>query len=235
MDTELCSKKRVTISEERKDTTLSSKLIKNPPVRGQFGEAFIELREGYRAKKHRAYENHGQEHEILRKIIERNLREFGWLEGCMTSKWCCAPFTVPELPPVEQNTMVSWRMVVDFNILNAESKADSQPLPLIEEEIVKRARGRLCSVLDLRHGFHQMPLRKDSPPLTCMCTPCGPVQWTVIPMGLRNGPSFFQRMTEDFLCTGHPGLCAFVSGHINDIFIATEGEGLTEEERVALH
>ena len=128
---------------ERKDTTLSGKLIKDPPVRGQFGEAFIELREGYKAKKQRPYENHGHKHEILRKIIERNLREFGWLEGCMTSEWCCSPFTVPKPPPADQNTIDGWRMVVDFRNLNAETKADSHPLPLIEEEIAKRARGRL--------------------------------------------------------------------------------------------
>ena len=235
VDTELCSKAREKIFEDWKDTTLSGKLIKDPPVRGQFGEAFIELREGYKAKKQRPYENHGHKHEILRKIIERNLREFGWLEGCMTSEWCCAPFTVPKPPPADQNTIDGWRMVVDFRNLNAETKADSHPLPLIEEEIAKRARGRLFSVLDLRHGFHQMPLRKDSRPLTCMCTPCGPVQWTVMPMGLKNAPSFFQRMMEDVLFTAHPELRAFVSVYIDDIIIATEGGGLTEAELVALH
>ena len=162
VDTELCSKKREKFFEERKNTTLSGKLVKNPPVRGQFGEALIELREGYKAKKQRPYENHGQKHEILRKIIERNLREFGWLEGCMTSEWCFAPFTVPQPPPAHQNTIDGWRMELDFRNLNAETKADSHPLPLIEEEIAKRARGRLFRVLDLRRGFHQMPLRKDS-------------------------------------------------------------------------
>ena len=235
VDTELCSKTREKIFEERKDTTLSGKLIKDPPVRGQFGEAFIELREGYKAKKQRPYENHGHKHEILRKIFERNLREFCWLEGCMTSEWCCAPFTVRKPPPADQNTIDGWRMVVDFRNLNAETKADSHPLPLIEEEIAKRARGRLFSVLDLPHGFHQMPLRKDNRPLTCMCTPCGPVQWTVMPMGLKNAPSFFQRMMEDVLFSAHPELRAFVSVYIDDIIIATEGEGLTEAELVALH
>ena len=96
VDTELCSRKGEKTFEERKDTTLSGKLVKNPPVRWQFGEAFIELREGYKAKKQRPYENHGQKHEILINIIERNLRELCWLEGCMTS---CAPFTVRKPPP----------------------------------------------------------------------------------------------------------------------------------------
>ena len=153
----------------------------------------------------------------------------------MTSEWCCAPFTVPQPPFADQNTIDGWRMVVDLCNLNAENKADSHSLPLIEEEKAKRARGRLFSVLDLRHGFHQMPLAKASRPLTCMCTPCGPVQWTVMPMGLKNAPAFFQRMMEDVLFTSHPELRAFASVYIDDIIIATEGEGLSEEEPLALH
>ena len=128
-----------------------------------------------------------------------------------------------------------WRMVVDFRNLNAETKADSHPLPLIEEETAKRARGRLFSVLDLRHGFHQILLRKDSRPLACMCTPCGPVPWTVMPMGLKNAPSFFRRMIEHVLFTAHPELRAFVGVYMGDVIIATEGEGLTQAGLVALH
>ena len=235
VDTELCSKKREKIFEERKDTTPSGKLVTSPPVRGQFGEAFIELREGYKAQKQRPYESHGQKHENLRKIIERNVRKFGWIEGCMTSEWCCAPITVPKPPPADQNTIDGWQIVVDFRNLNPETKADLHPLPLMEEEIAKRARGRLISVLDLRHGLHQMPLRKDSRPLTCMCTPCSSDQWTVMPMRLKNAPSFFQKMMEDVLFTAHPELRAFVNVHIDDIIVATEGEGLTEDKLVALH
>ena len=63
VDTELCSKSREKIFEERKDTTLSGKLIKDPPVRGQFGEAFIELREGYKPKT-----------SALMKIMDINMR-----------------------------------------------------------------------------------------------------------------------------------------------------------------
>ena len=56
---------------------------------------------------------------------------------------------------------------------------------------MKRAKGKFFSVLDLRHGFHQMLLAKWSRPLTCMCSPVGPVQWTGMPMDLKNDPSPF--------------------------------------------
>ena len=56
-----------------------------------------------------------------------------------------------------------------------------------------------------------------------------------MPMGLKNASSFFQRMMEDVLFTAHPELRAFVSVYIDDIIIATEGEGLTKAELVTLH
>ena len=204
-------------------------------MRGLQGSAFIKLKEGGNPKEQRPYKTYGKKHVILRDIIQRNLQEFGWLEACMTSEWCCAPFTVPKPPPADQNSIDGWRMVVAFRNLNPETKADSHPLPLVEEQIVKRAKGKLFSLLDLRHGFHQMPLAESSRPLTCMCSPLGLVQWTVMPMGLKNAPSFFQRMMEEVLFSEHPELREFVSIYIDDIFIATVGDGLTEQELVDLH
>ena len=122
-----------TFFTERKDTTLSGTLVKNPPVRGSQGEAFIELKEGAKLKKQQPYENNGKKQKILRDIIQGNLRQFGWFEGCMTSEWCCAPFSVPRPPRADHNPLDGWRMVVDFCNLNAETKANSHLLALSEE------------------------------------------------------------------------------------------------------
>ena len=192
VEKQLCNERGGNIFTKQKDTTLSGKLVRHPPVRGLHRQAFIELKEGAKPKKQRPYENSCKKDEILRDIIQRHLREFGWWQACMTSEWCRAPFTVPEQPPTDQTSIDGWRMVVGFLNLNAETGADSHPLRLIEEEIVKRAKGKLFSVLDLRHGFHQMSLAKSSRPLTCMCSPLGRVQWTVMPMGLKNAPGLFQ-------------------------------------------
>ena len=56
-----------------------------------------------------------------------------------------------------------------------------------------------------------------------------------MPMGLKNVQSFVQRIMEDVLSTGHPELCSFVTMYIDAITIATQGDGPTEEELVALH
>ena len=100
---------------------------------------------------------------------------------------------------------------------------------------MKRTKGKLFSVLDLRHGFQQMPLVKSSRPVTCMCRPVGLVHWTVMPTGLKNAPSFFQRMIEEVLFSEHPKLREFVSVYIHDRIIVTAGDGLTEQELVDLH
>ena len=78
VDSELCSKRHETIFEQRKDTTLSGKILKNPPVRGRSGGAFIELKQTYKAKKQTPYENHGRKRDILREIVREKVTEFGW-------------------------------------------------------------------------------------------------------------------------------------------------------------
>ena len=143
VESQLCNERREKIFAERKDTTLSGKLVNDPPVRGLHGEAFIKLKEGAKPKKQCPYENHAKKHEVFCGIIQRNLQEFGWLEACMTSEWCCAPFTVPKPPRADQNSLDGWRMVVDLRNLDAETKADSNALPLIEKEIVKGAKGEI--------------------------------------------------------------------------------------------
>ena len=60
VESQLCNERRGKDFAERKHTTLSGKLVQNPPVRGLHGEAFIELKEGVKPKTQRPYENHGK-------------------------------------------------------------------------------------------------------------------------------------------------------------------------------
>ena len=69
VESQLCNEQKEKIFAKRRDTTLSGKLIKNPPVRGLHGEAFIELKAGVKPKKRQPYKNHGKKQEILRDII----------------------------------------------------------------------------------------------------------------------------------------------------------------------
>ena len=57
----------------------------------------------------------------------------------------------------------------------------------------------------------------------------------VMPMGLKNAPSFFQRMMEEVLFSEHPDLRKFVSVYIDGIIIATVGNSLIKQELGNLH
>ena len=63
------------------------------------------------------------------------------------------------------------------------------------------------------------------------------VDWLerVMPMGLKNAPSLFQRMMEEVLFSEHPHLRKFVSVYIDGIIIATVGDSLIKQELVDLH
>ena len=149
----------------------------------------------------------------------------------MTSEWCSAPFTVPEPPPADQFSINARRVVVDYTALNSATVPDAHPLPLTEEKIAIRAKDKLFTVLDLRHGFHLMPLRKEDRHWTAMCTPCGTVQWAVMPTGLQNAPLMFQKMMENVPFQKHRdlGLQEVCSIYIDDLLIATPlGENFGE-------
>ena len=86
-------------------------------------------------------------------------------------------------------------------------------------------------MLDLKHGYHQMPLHPDSRPCTAMSTPLGPMQWKVVPMGAKNGNAAFQRMMEDLL--GPVRDCA--DPFVDDIIIGSGTEDMTEDELIEAH
>ena len=129
VDGDKISARRDAVFEDYKDDVLSGKLWKNPPIRFENGKAKIKIIQGSKVHKKRPFYLHGTKADALRKIIERNLYEFGWLEGCMSSEWCSAPFTVPKPPPADQSRIDAWRLVVDYRALNAATVPDAHPLP----------------------------------------------------------------------------------------------------------
>ena len=63
----------------------------------------------------------------------------------------------------------------------------------------KLFRRRIFTVINLKHGYHQMPPADEARACIAMSTPLGPLQWQVMPMGVTNGNASFQRMLENLL------------------------------------
>ena len=196
---------------------------KNPPDRGRFGTARIKLKPNPKIYRHREYQLQGDRAEATKKLLAEFI-ERGWIEPS-NSEWASPAFIVPKKEKGE------WRLMVDYRGLNQQTEHDSYSLPLIDSILQKQQKKRIFTVLDLKHGYHQMPLHPDSRPCTAMSTPLGPMQWKVVPMGAKNGNAAFQRMMEDLL--GPVRDCAHP--FVDDIIIGSGTENMTEDELIDAH
>ena len=173
---------------------------KNPPDRGRFGTARIKLKPNPKIYRQREYQLQGDRAEATKKLLAEFI-ERGSIEPSV-SEWASRAFIVPKKEKGE------WRLVVDYRGLNEQTDHDSYSLPLIDTILQRQQKKRIFTVLDLKHGYHQMPLHPDSRPCTAMSTPLGPMQWKVVPMGAKNGNAAFQRIMEE----SSPGLRRLVRG-----------------------
>ena len=196
---------------------------KNPPDRGRFGTAKIKLKPNPKIYRHREYQLQGDRAEAMKKLLAEFI-ERGWIEPS-DSEWASPAFIVPRKEKGE------WRLVVDYRGLNEQTEHDSYSLPLIDSILQKQQKKRIFTLLDLKHGYHQMPLHPDSRPCTAMSTPLGPMQWKVVPMGAKNGNTAFQRMMEDLL--GPVRNCA--DPFVDYIIIGSGTENMTEDALIDAH
>ena len=221
--------------ENRKVAELKERLInayprlfsgvanKNPPDRGRFGTARIWLKPNPKIYRHREYQLQGDRAEAMTKLLAEFI-EPGWIEPS-DSEWASRAFIVPKEEKSE------WRLVVDYRGLDEQTEHDSYSLSLIDTILQKQHKKRIFTVLDLKHGYHQMPLHPDSRPCTAMLTLLGPMQWKVVPMGARTDNAAFQRMMEDLL--GPVRDCA--DPFVDDIIIGSGIEDMTEDELIEAH
>ena len=205
------------------DTFFSGKPVFPPPVRGPYGQAKIRLKPDPRVYRHREFALSGERKEAKEKIL-RVFIERGWLELCH-SEWAFPCFVVPKKVAGE------WRLVVDYRGPNTQTQHDSYTLPLIEDMLQKQHRWRISTMIDVKHGYHQMPLAEESRACTAMSTPLGPLPWNVMPMGVTNGNAAFQRMLENLL---EPVLdCA--DPFVDDVIIAPGDPSMSYEKLLEAH
>ncbi len=94
-----------------------------------------------------------------------------------------------------------WRFCVDYRKLNAITERDVYPLPCIPDQLSRLQGSMLFSIMDLKAGFHQIPLREEDKKKSAFITADGLYQFNVMPFGMTNSPSTFQR-TMDLILAG---------------------------------
>ena len=113
----------------------------------------------------------------------------------------------------------SLRMCVDYRALNNVTEKDRYPLPRIDDLIDKLHGAKVFSSLDLQSGYHQIRIADEDVPKTAFTTHKGLFEYKVMPFGLCNAPSAFQRQMNRML--GH---LPFVVVYLDDILVFSSNE-----------
>ena len=100
-------------------------------LRGPYGIARIELRSDARPVKKKFFRLAGDREFAMEGHIDKLISR-GWIEPAV-SEWAAQAFLVPKPLDTKKPGEKQWRMVVDYRFLNAQTKDDPFPLPLIED------------------------------------------------------------------------------------------------------
>ena len=113
-----------------------------------------------------------------------------------SSPWACQAFYVNKHSEQVRGKL---RLVIDYKPLNLFLADDKFPLPCQEVLLQKLPMAKIFSKFDLKAGFWQLGICAAERYKTSFCIPNFHYQWTVMPFGLKNAPSEFQKaMTKIF-------------------------------------
>ncbi|XDV49410.1 hypothetical protein PO909_018663 [Leuciscus waleckii] len=104
-----------------------------------------------------------------------------------SSPWCSPCLLVPKPDGTS-------RFCTDYRKVNALTKADSFPLPRMEDCVDRVGNAKFVTKLDLLKGYWQVPLTERASEISAFATPEAFLQYRVMPFGLRNAGATFQRL-----------------------------------------
>ncbi|KAI5153692.1 hypothetical protein ENBRE01_3227, partial [Enteropsectra breve] len=131
------------------------------------------------------------------KLVEPVKREIQRLLDAGIINKSSSHFAAPAFPLLKKNNDV--RLVVDYRKLNAMTIKEAFPFPNIWEMLSILKGAKIFSQIDLKNGYHQIPLDKRDQHLTAFVTPWGHYEYSRLPFGLTNAPRAFQRIMSNIL------------------------------------
>ena len=108
------------------------------------------------------------------------------------------------------------RFCVDYRKLNEITVKDSFPLPRLDDIFDQISGSNYFTKLDFKNGYFQVPLATHDRPKTVFSTRDNHYQFTVLPQGIKNGPSTFQRIVNQVL---GPTRWKYCLAYIDDVLI----------------
>ena len=108
---------------------------------------------------------------------------------------------------------------VDYRALNAITVKDRYPIPLISEHLDRLSTARIFTKLDLKGAYNLLRIAAGHEWKTAFRTRYGSFEYLVMPFGLCNAPSTFQRLMNHVLADL---LDVSVIVYLNDILVFSE-------------
>ena len=113
-------------------------------------------------------------------------------------------------------------MCIDYRALNKQTIKDRYPLARIDMLLDRLGQAKIFSKLDLAQGYHQIAMAEDSISKTAFCTHLGQWEYVVMPFGLCNAPSTFQRLMNKVFAKE---INSFILVYLDDILIFSRSIG----------
>uniref|UniRef100_A0A8C5QJQ2 Gypsy retrotransposon integrase-like protein 1 n=1 Tax=Leptobrachium leishanense TaxID=445787 RepID=A0A8C5QJQ2_9ANUR len=105
-----------------------------------------------------------------------------------------SPYASPIVLVRKKNGSV--RLCIDYRTLNRRTIPDQYAPPRIEDALQCLSGAKWFSVLDLRSGYHQIPMHPEDKEKTAFICPLGFFEFNRMPQGLTGAPATFQRLME---------------------------------------
>ena len=95
-----------------------------------------------------------------------------------------------------KNVNRKWRMGVDFTDLDKAYPKDSFPLPRIDQLVDSTAGHRLLTFIDTFSRYNQIKIAEEDQEKTVFITSQGLYYYKVMPFGLKNARTTYQRLVN---------------------------------------
>lgn len=114
------------------------------------------------------------------------------------------------------------RFCCDYRALNALTKQDRYPLPLIPETLRNLTGAKWISKVNVVAAFHQLRMALGHEYKTAFRTRFGSFEWVVCPFGLSGAPASFQRYINTLL-RALRRLCVCMTGRCHNLLERNKG------------
>ena len=142
------------------------------------------------------------DHRLIHQGLRRHLRAHLDIIDSQVSDLLKNDFIEPAASPWASNVVLvrkkdgSHRLCVDYRAVNAVTYKDTYPLPHIDTCLESMDGSEWFTTLDLRSGYHNIPIKEADRDETAFITRRGSFRYKVLPFGLSTAPSVFQRLMD---------------------------------------